>query len=123
MYHLNLTFIASIIRSGKHIQDESMLSNYVVLGIEHGISMKNTQETKKVYLTMYNLLLETLCDSVISLRWRMLCYNNINTLMPLIAEVLDDNEFLMKKRELTAFYRYFLRSENAQNLCFNVKKK
>ncbi len=95
---------------------------YVHIGIERA-RLTNCEHCKRrAYLRVFDTLVETLCDTSLTLAWRQECYSFIKKLLPLLFEVLDSTSYAKKVSQSQTLYNYFVESA-LFNIDMETKRK
>ncbi len=68
------------IRVQDHRQDVELINYYVQIGMQVAKQSHSASATKRVYLRLILTFEETMCDSLLSEKWRMHCYRVIKRL-------------------------------------------
>ncbi len=108
MSNVSFSTVELAVRSGDNVENIDLISCYIQLGLEQAKSMKTLQKTKGTYLRMYHTLLETMCDSCLSVKWRACTLEYIKQIMPILLEVCQKQEFQQIRTEVNTFGAYFL---------------
>lgn len=108
MCNFNFSTVELAVRSGDNIENIDLISCYIQLGLERAKSMETLIDTKNTYVRVYNTLLETMCDSLLSKQWRVCAYEYVKQLMPILLEVCKKHEFQQIRAEVNTFGLYFL---------------
>lgn len=96
------------VRSEDPSQDISIINCYVHIGVEQAMRCTTAEKTKVIYLRILATLEETFCDLLLTFKWRHYCYRVIKRLMPVIFEMISEQEYLHLNARLDALSQYFL---------------
>jgi len=112
MYCLTFCSVEMAVKSADERYDSSIISTYVIMGLDRAKEMDNIAQTKSVHLRIYNTLLNTMCDSYLPRQWRETCYNYLERMMPLLSVIYGYAEFKKHRYELTLLAGYFCHKDN-----------
>lgn len=87
---------------------------YVHLGIERAAATSCEICKRRAYLRVFDNLIETMCNTELSIQWRESCYSYLRKILPLLYEILDDKSYARKLQQCSTFYQYFVTTANTQ---------
>jgi len=102
--------LEKIVRQGHQPDSPKLLKRYLDIGCNYAVH-KPTSLQIKIFNSILDTLLDTVCDHCIALQWRQLCLNNcyrpLSTLETLITN--DQEKHLLKQQyyKLRTLSHYF----------------
>jgi hypothetical protein len=114
MYSYQFDCYEHAVRTQEHHQEFDIINIYIHLGMQTAQQCETAVATKKVYLRLIHTLEETMCDPLLSARWRIHCFRVIKRLTPLIFELVDAEEYENIVAKITALATYFLHFQQNQ---------
>lgn len=115
-YSFNFSTIEMSVRYGDgDTNNDEIISCYVHMGLERAKNFSDVKAVQHVYMRVINTLIETMCDLCLTSAWRKQCYRYIKRLLPLLYEMLDQQQYQQKAQEIQTLHTYFF--EDNQNKC------
>ena len=115
---LQCTVIAKWYKYAKRVrycctpQNTQTINEYLESG-QNVIRKYSTDSAHDVYLTEYNVLLETMCDTLIPTDWRQLCSDNITRVLIRLRALAYTKEEILKtqilSKEHKTLEKYFVK--------------
>ena len=93
--------------------NEDIISCYVHMGLERAKTHSDITAVQHAHMRVINTLIEAMCDHCLASVWRKQCYRYIKRLMPLLFEMLDQQQYQQKTKEIQTLHAYFI--EDNQN--------
>ena len=119
MYCYEFCSIEYLLKNTECECDRSMIHSYFVNGLNRAKSMDNRQDCKRVYLRIYNTLINSMADTINPIILRRECYLYIEKMMPLLSTIFSYAEFNEKRSEVAVLFNYFLKGEKMISRNFN----
>lgn len=85
-----------------------ILALYVHSGLERAKQCGSASSTKAAHMRLVTTLQEVICDDCLSLQWRVSCHQWIKRLLPLLHELMTQQEYQQKVQEIKTQFAYFL---------------
>jgi hypothetical protein len=93
--------------------NNDIISCYVHMGLERAKKRSDILDVQRAYMRVLNTLIDTMCDHCLCKVWRKHCYRYIKRLLPLLYEMLDQQQYQKKTQEIQTLHSYFF--EDNQN--------
>ena len=93
--------------------NDDLISCYVHMGLERARKLSDIVLVRHAHMRVLNTLIETMCDHCLASVWRKQCYAYVKRLLPLLYEMLDQQQYQQKTQEIQTLYCYFF--EENQN--------
>jgi hypothetical protein len=93
--------------------NEDIISCYVHMGLERAKTLSDITAVQHAHMRVINTLIEAMCDHCLASVWRKQCYRYIKRLLPLLYEMLNQQQYQQKTLEIHTLHAYFL--EDNQN--------
>jgi hypothetical protein len=88
--------------------NDDIISCYVHLGLERAKNLSDITAVKHAHMRVINTLIDAMCDHCLASVWRKQCYRYIKRLLPLLYEMLDQQQYQQKTQEIKTLYAYYL---------------
>ena len=93
--------------------NNDIISCYVHMGLERAQNLSDITAVQHAHMRVVNTLIDTMCDHCLCKVWRKQCYRYIKRLLPLLYEMLDQQQYKQKTQEIQTLHAYFF--EDNQN--------
>ncbi|MFT5840852.1 MAG: hypothetical protein ACI9UT_003366 [Flavobacteriales bacterium] len=93
--------------------NNDIISCYVHMGLERAKSFSDIGAVQRAHMRVIDTLIDTMCDHCLESVWRKHCYRYIKRLLPLLYEMLDQQQYKQKTQEIRTLHAYFF--EDNQN--------
>jgi hypothetical protein len=106
--------------------NKDIISYYVHMGLERAKKHSDTLAVRQAHMRVLNTLIDTMCDHCLSSMWRKQCYRHIKRLLPLLYEMLDQQQYQRKTQEIQTLHAYYVAGKqhnSEQSLLPSVKKQ
>jgi len=99
------------VRQGKCNTPQSVLFDYLKYCEEQTEGL-NKAQARRIHLSVFNVILETICDDLVARCWRNWCRQNINSTLSKVRYLSSSqselNEYLALEKKMHLFTHYFL---------------
>lgn len=99
------------VRYGDNITNDHIISCYVHLGLERAKKLTHIVDVRNAHMRVLDTLMETMCDQCLASVWRKQCYRYIKRLLPLLYEMLDQQQYKQKVQEIQTLHAYCFENE------------
>jgi hypothetical protein len=87
--------------------DIDIISCYVHTGLERAKNFSDIGAVHHAHMRVINTLIDTMCDHCLTSVWRKHCYRYIKRLLPLLYEMLNQEQYKQKNQEIQTLHAYF----------------
>ncbi|MBT0587085.1 hypothetical protein [Alteromonas oceanisediminis] len=119
MYRYEFDCYEKAVRTEVQYQDLSIINCYVHLGLERAKEASRAEDANVIYARLMKTLEETMCDHLVSHRWRLHCYRVLKQLMPLMYEIISEDEYLFLNEKLNTLSQFFLKRVSCDRSSIN----
>jgi hypothetical protein len=74
--------------------------------LERAKNLSDVGAVQQAHMRVINTLIETMCDHCLASVWRKQCYRYIKRLLPLLYEMLDQQQYQKKLQEIQTLHTY-----------------
>jgi len=110
-YCFTFTAVEMSVRYGDcdcNTHNDDIIACYVHLGLERAKQLTHLAAVRQAHMRVINTLIDTMCDHRIASFWRKKCYRYIKRLLPLLYEILDQQQYKQKTQEINKLHAYYI---------------
>jgi hypothetical protein len=101
--------------------NNDIISCYVHMGLERTKKLSDILDVQHAHMRVINTLIDAMCDHCLSNVWRKHCYRYVKQLLPLLYEMLDQQQYQQKYQEIQTLYAYFFEGNQSKNQIYHSK--
>ena len=121
-YNFTFSTIEMSVRYGDgDTNNDEVISCYVHMGLERAKNLSDVKAVQHVYMRVINTLIDTMCDNCLESVWRKQCYRYIKRLLPLLYEMLDQQQYKQKAQEIQTLHTYFFEDNQKKYQPYNAQ--
>ena len=120
-YSFDFSTIEMSVRYGScNTNSQDTVSCYVHMGLERAKKRSNILAVRQAHMRVINTLIDTMCDHCVAKVWRKECYRYIKRLLPLLYEMLDQQQYKQKTQEISTLHAYYFEDNQIKYQLPNV---
>ena len=120
-YSFAFSTIEMSVRYGScNTNSHDTVSCYVHMGLERAKKRTNILAVRQAHMRVINTLIDTMCDHCVAKVWRKECYRYIKRLLPLLYEMLDQQQYKQKTQEISTLHAYYFEDNQIKYQLPNV---
>lgn len=122
-YCFTFSAVEMSVRYGDYnTNNDDIISCYVHLGLERAKKHSNITAVQHAHMRVLNTLIDTMCDHCLAAVWRKQCYRYIKRLLPLLYEMLDQQQYKQKVQEIQTLHAYCFENDQSTVRLQNSEK-
>jgi hypothetical protein len=95
--------------------NDDIISYYVHMGLERAKNLSGIAAVQRAHMRVINILIDTMCDHCLASARRKQCYRYIKRLLPLLYEMLNQQQYQHKVQEIETLHAYYLKDNQIKN--------
>jgi hypothetical protein len=101
--------------------NSDIISCYVHMGLELAKNHSDILDVQHAHMRVLNTLIDTMCDHCLCKVWRKHCYRYVKQLLPLLYEMLDQQQYQQKTQEIQTLHAYYFENKHSNYQLHNAE--